>query len=162
MSEHGLDRKGWSFAPTYDRRRLGVCDYSNKVVGVSLLLADEVSEEVLTEVIIHEVAHVIAGRKAGHGPVWREVMESLGGDPRAKITIEGIIESDPWRGVCKKGHEVSMAASPRRIRSCALCSKSFSLENLMKWFKNGVEVTPEEIGGRYFKEYRQLLVMEKP
>lgn len=156
LEEYGLSEDGWTYNPTKDKRRLGICNYKTKVIGVSEPLAELFGEEEALQTVRHEVAHAIAGQGAGHGPTWEKVVKTLGGIPRASKAVDGIISIDPWVGTCSKGHEFSMAAAPRRVRACAYCDHFFKFENILRWSKNGSPMTPKEIGGKYFEEFRKI------
>ena len=156
LKEHGLSEKGWSYSPTSDKRRIGVCNYSSKTIGISEPLSTCVGLDEVKQAIIHEVAHALVGSEVGHGKLWKETVEALGGVPVVELVIPGVLEVDSWRGECNKGHQISMAAAPRRVRSCHYCSDSFEVENILHWSKDGQPKTPKEIGGRYLKEYLQI------
>ena len=34
--------------------------------------------------LLHEIAHAIVGREAGHGPLWKVTARRIGATPRAK------------------------------------------------------------------------------
>ena len=42
------------------------------------------SKEQIRDTVLHEIAHVIAGREAGHRPLWKVTAQRIGATPRAK------------------------------------------------------------------------------
>lgn len=156
LESEGLVDRGWSYKPNQDKRRLGVCNYEAKTIGISIPLVTIFGKEEALQVIRHEIAHAIVGSAAGHGSKWRLAVSALGGLPKVTKEVEGVLEVDPWVGECSEGHKISMAAAPRRVKACSSCSDTFKLKNILRWSKNGAPMTPKEIGGRYFKEYKLL------
>jgi predicted SprT family Zn-dependent metalloprotease len=80
MDQHGLQH--WQFGFDRAKRRLGVCSYAKRRIGLSLpfVLYNEVAA--IRETILHEIAHALAGPLAGHGPVWRAVCLRIGAKPQ--------------------------------------------------------------------------------
>ena len=80
MEKHGLIAKGWGFK--FDRavRRFGLCSYRKKQISLSAPLVSVNNRAEVTETILHEIAHALAGHKAGHGPVWKAMAKSIGCD----------------------------------------------------------------------------------
>lgn len=86
MYKHGLTQEGWTFAFDNAKRRLGVCNYTNRQIGLSRYLVVLNEEAQVRETILHEIAHALSmiryGRKAaGHGPLWKKVCEEIGAKP---------------------------------------------------------------------------------
>lgn len=52
-------------------------------IRLSSVLVGLNDEAKVRGVILHEIAHAIAGRHAGHGPQWQAVASRLGTEPRA-------------------------------------------------------------------------------
>ena len=83
MDEHGL--AGWTLAFVEAERRLGDCDFKGGVIRISRGHALEGSDEQIRDTVLHEIAHAIAGREAGHGPLWRATARRIGAMPRANV-----------------------------------------------------------------------------
>lgn len=45
-------------------------------------LVNHYPHETVVDVILHEIAHVIAGHAAGHGPKWKQVCQKIGANPQ--------------------------------------------------------------------------------
>lgn len=81
MNHYGLH--DWSLKFNSSRRQLGACDHKRKRIILSRIQAVHRTRDQVTDVILHEIAHALAGWKAGHGPAWKEVAIQLGARPRA-------------------------------------------------------------------------------
>lgn len=126
-------RAEWTFAFDNAKRRAGLCDYARRQISVSRYLAAKFDDDEIHQILLHEVAHALAGSKAGHGPVWKRVARAIGyvGGP----THDGEIahEHARWVGVCPAGHERFRFRRPTRQMSCGTCSRGFSRAHLIEW-----------------------------
>lgn len=130
MEQHNLH--GWTF--TFDRakRRFGCCDYDRKRISLSAYLVQLNHEEQVRDTILHEIAHALAGRKAGHGRVWQRIAQSLGCSTMRCYTTE-VVEPPPrYEGTCpgcaRKIHRLR-----RKRLACARCSPHFDPRFLFVW-----------------------------
>ena len=82
MDQHGIE--GWTFRFSAAQRRLGECREREKVILLSRRHAVSGAPGEVRDTILHEIAHAIAGAKAGHGPVWKAVAKRIGATPRAR------------------------------------------------------------------------------
>lgn len=89
MAEHGLIADGWKFVfNTRTKNRLGQCQYRNKTIELS---ANHVRTHIMAQVvdtIMHEIAHALCSRGAGHGAEWKRKAYELGATPQAKTRVE--------------------------------------------------------------------------
>ena len=127
-----LDR-GWTFRFDNAKTRAGLCNYTDKRISVSRYLAARYEDDEIHQVLLHEVAHAIAGTRAGHGPKWKAVAKELGYD--GKRLHDGDIASEfaPWVGTCPAGHVHYRYRKPARPLSCGKCSRRFSSANAIRW-----------------------------
>ena len=77
----------WQFQVGKAKRRLGVCKYRSKTIEVSRWVF-ELCPENVDNTVRHEVAHAIAGYKAGHGPEWKRVARELGANPKSCAKVK--------------------------------------------------------------------------
>ena len=128
-----LDPSVWSFRFDHARTRAGLCDFTHRRISVSRHLALRFTDDEIHQVLLHEVAHAIAGPKAGHGKEWRRVADELGYD--GKRTHDGGVARDlaPWIGYCPAGHEHARFRKPTRELSCGICGRGFTKANLIRW-----------------------------
>lgn len=123
----------WTFGFDHARTRAGLCDYRAKRITVSRHLAARYEDDEIHQVLLHEVAHALAGPKAGHGPAWKKVAAGLGYE--GKRLHGGAIADDlaTWIGECPNGHIHYRYRRPTRPLSCAKCSKRFDPKLQIAW-----------------------------
>ncbi len=80
LAEHGLD--DWTFAFNRRKRAFGLCDYTRRTIFLSSVLTELNGEAEVGDTLRHEVAHALAGPRAGHGPAWQQVAREIGAKPR--------------------------------------------------------------------------------
>ncbi len=99
LRAHGL--KGWTFAFSNAKRRLGVCKYATKRIEISEYYAANNPDASVLDTLRHEIAHALAGPSAGHGPRWKAIAVRLGATPRACETSSDL-ETVPgdWQATC--------------------------------------------------------------
>ena len=69
----------WSFGWNRRRRAHGLCRYDRRRIELSALLtAREPDPTLILNTLRHEIAHALAGPRAGHGPRWRAWAERVG------------------------------------------------------------------------------------
>ena len=85
------------------------------------------------QTLLHEVAHALAGPKAGHGPEWKRIAAELG-------YVGGRTHDQPiaedrarWRGHCPAGHEFVRFRRPTRDLACGRCGRGFDRAHLIQW-----------------------------
>lgn len=66
------------------------------------------SDDDAKDVILHELAHCLVGPNEGHGPLWREMAEYLGADPRRRKDLgnEILEKVSKYKTTCDTCHEV--------------------------------------------------------
>jgi predicted SprT family Zn-dependent metalloprotease len=132
MGEH-LDLNEWTFGWDSAKRRLGVCKYDQKLISLSRYFVDFHSEDEIDQVMRHEIAHALAGPKAGHGPKWKKIASEIGykhekisGDEIGNATAKLI-------GTCPNGHVVYRHRKPKTMLSCSKCATRFDKRFLITW-----------------------------
>lgn len=128
----------WSFGFDAAKTRAGLCDYSRKRITVSRYLAARYDDDEIHQVLLHEVAHALAGPRAGHGPRWKAVARDLGYE--GKRLHDGAIANElaPWVGVCPGGHTHYRYRRPAKALACGRCSKRFDPNYLIDWTERAV------------------------
>lgn len=79
------------------------CDYERKeiVMHPRLLLCDWVF---INQIALHEVAHALAGPKAGHGSTWLKTARGMGYRLGVKVPyVERVAGEHQWVAVCQTG-----------------------------------------------------------
>ncbi len=128
----------WTFAFDTAKTRAGLCNFTSKTISVSRYLASRYEDDEIHQVLLHEVAHAIAGTRAGHGPRWKAVAVDLGYEGRR--LHDGAIASElaPWVGACPAGHLHYRYRRPSRTLACGKCSRRFNAAHTIAWTRRVV------------------------
>ena len=97
LTAHGLT--GWSFHLNRSKVNLGLCRYGQRTIELSAFFVEENSDEAIRDTLLHEIAHALAGRAAGHGPLWRAMCLRVGAKPE-RLSFEAEMPSGRWQAVC--------------------------------------------------------------
>jgi predicted SprT family Zn-dependent metalloprotease len=125
MREHGLTLSGWRFKWDRAVKRNGSCNYGTRTLTLSRALTPLRTEAEVRNTVLHEIAHAMAGHRAGHGVEWRKVHRALGGDGRTRSASSGGRPEMRWNLTCP----VCDYKSPRARRTsktyaCSRCCKA--------------------------------------
>jgi predicted SprT family Zn-dependent metalloprotease len=122
MKEHGIWQQGWRFEFDNAVKRFGVCKYRSKTIGLSAKLVGLNEQEQVKDTILHEIAHAIAGYKAGHGVEWKMVCIRIGAKPErcysSADTTTPLLKYYAECGGCGKRHEKARLKLREVRRSC--------------------------------------------
>jgi predicted SprT family Zn-dependent metalloprotease len=124
---------GWTFGFDSAKTRAGLCDFTSKRISVSRYLASRYEDDEIHQVLLHEVAHAIAGTRAGHGPRWKAVAADLGYEGKRLHDGEIANELAPWVGSCPAGHVHYRYRRPTRALACGRCARRFDAANAIEW-----------------------------
>jgi predicted SprT family Zn-dependent metalloprotease len=142
MRLHGLPPQ-WSF--TFDRAkvRFGKCNYRTKQISLSKHLVELNDEDEVRETILHEIAHALAPRGAGHGPVWRSLALSIGCNGH-RCFGENVARPTPkYQGTCPSCQRV-IHRHRRRLIACGRCAPVFDPRYLFVWSESSRCSTPPQ------------------
>ncbi|MEU2202891.1 SprT-like domain-containing protein [Microbacterium oleivorans] len=81
MDEHGIS--DWTFAFDRATTRMGLCSWKNLRISVSRHYVEHADEVHVRDTLLHEIAHVLAGPAAKHGPYWKAAARRIGATPKA-------------------------------------------------------------------------------
>ena len=90
LRDHDLDHLDLEFGNS--KTALGTCVF-NRITGepkritISKRWIPYLTPDETKDTILHEIAHAIAGHKAGHGPKWRKVARNIGAKPERLADI---------------------------------------------------------------------------
>ncbi|CAA9212541.1 MAG: hypothetical protein AVDCRST_MAG93-89 [uncultured Chloroflexia bacterium] len=76
LDEHAL--YDWTFAFNRRRRAFGLCNFQKRTIYLSAALTQLNGDAEVRDTLLHEIAHALAGPKAGHGLAWRKVALAIG------------------------------------------------------------------------------------
>jgi SprT protein len=131
MKLHQLSPK-WSFRFDRSKVRFGKCDYARKEISLSRFLVKMNKEEEVRDTILHEIAHALAPRGTGHGPVWRTIALSIGCNG-SRCYHEAVARPTPrFKGICPSCKTVIRRHRRTKI-SCARCSPVYDRRFAFVW-----------------------------
>ena len=130
-----LDPTEWTFGFDNAKTRAGLCNYTTKRISVSRYLAARYDDDEVHQILLHEVAHALAGSRAGHGPRWKATAAELGYEGKRLHDGETAVELAPWVGTCPRGHVHHRYRKPGRALACGKCSRSFDAANIITWVR---------------------------
>lgn len=146
----------WDLGLDRARRRAGQTDHTRRRITLSRALMELYSPDEVRETVLHEIAHARVGAAHGHDAVWAAEARRLGSTGRRLVSARSPRITGRWVGTCPAGHTVDRMRRPTRPLACALCGRSFSLENLLEWSLDGVPMTPARIGPSYARSLAQV------
>ncbi|MCL2639231.1 MAG: SprT-like domain-containing protein [Phycisphaerales bacterium] len=164
IAGHGL--REWRFGWNRRKRALGLCRYREKRIELSLYFVRDNDERMVRETILHEVAHALAGEKAGHGVKWRAMCAKVGCKAERCDKGAAVMPYGRWRGRCVGcGKEYWRHRRPMRGAKywCRTCG---SEKGKVQFFMQVVEVRgnskSENGGGRNSKQAQNSNVQNEP
>jgi predicted SprT family Zn-dependent metalloprotease len=128
----------WVFGFDNAKTRAGLCNYTDRRISVSRYLAARYEDDEIHQVLLHEVAHAIAGTRAGHGAKWKAVAADLGYEGKRLHDGETASEFAPWVGTCPAGHLHYRYRRPARALACGQCSRRFDAAHLIVWRERAI------------------------
>jgi predicted SprT family Zn-dependent metalloprotease len=131
MRRHRLLPK-WSFAFDRSKNRFGKCNYWTKQISLSKHLVELNSEAEVRDTILHEIAHALAPRGAGHGPLWKSLALSIGCNGRRCFGHEVARPAPKYRGTCPSCRQV-IYRHRRGVLACGICAPAFDRTYLFVW-----------------------------
>jgi SprT protein len=137
MKAHQLPAQGWTFDFNYSKRSLGICNFGTKEILLSVPFTLANGIEQTEDTILHEIAHALAGYKAGHGPEWKRMCRRVGANPSRLAHDAEHLESEyKLISICPNGHKKFASKQPKGERSCGSCSRKFDRRFLLKFTIN--------------------------
>lgn len=151
LDVHGLT--DWQVVIDRAKTRAGICRYESRTIGISGPLAAVHPDDVVRDTILHEIAHALVGPEHGHDRIWQQAARQIGGTGTRRVPLESGRVPGRWEGRCPAGHVVTRHRQPRRVVTCASCSRRFDLRHLLTWTRDG---NPVQLTGPYAAELARL------
>jgi SprT protein len=122
----------WTFG--FDRavRRFGSCNYTKRRISLSKTLTLLNAEDVVHETLLHEIAHALAPRNAGHGPKWKAIAHAIGCNAERCYGDEVVQPQRRYVGRCPTC-ATTISRNRRKKLSCAKCDRKFNPTHLFVW-----------------------------
>jgi len=124
MNLHGLHH--WVYQYN-DRmvKTLGRCYYNKQLLEFSLSYVDLNPIEKLEDTILHEIAHALAPRGAGHGYLWKSIARRIGATPKSCAVNVVNLPDAPYIFKCQCCIEAKFFRRPKYPkRRCKICGYS--------------------------------------
>lgn len=161
MNQHGLGHVPFEFDRA--KSRLGSTRYMrtdlvNPIrITLSANYVDLLPESEIRDVILHEIAHGLAGHKAGHGPIWKAHARRIG-CTAMRCATPSARPDGAYSGVCPVGHEYPIHRLPQRVKFCAEsgCKRRPYRDRVISVFRDGRPVWRWDMPERYQNEYATL------
>ena len=151
MAEHGL--RGWRVEFDRAKRRAGICRHDTSVIGLSAPITRLHPEAEVRDTILHEIAHALAGPRAGHGPAWVATARRIGCSGERCVPGEAPAVPGAWVGICPQGHATDRHRRPERVLLCTVCRSRPTAERVFEWLHHG---RPAAMHPNYVDELRAL------
>jgi predicted SprT family Zn-dependent metalloprotease len=97
LAVHGL--AGWECRFNRSRVNMGLCLYGPRVIELSVHFVENNGAEAVRDTVLHEIAHALAGREAGHGPLWKAMCLRVGAKPE-RLSDEAAMPAGRWQARC--------------------------------------------------------------
>ena len=147
LAKHNLKKDGWRIGFGRGKTYCGQCRFRTKEIILSIPFTVHNDAKEVYDTIIHEIAHAMAGRGAGHGQKWKRIAISLGHHGNRVHAQENLVHPPAkWRVVCPNGHQGFAHRKTKHVRSCGKCSNVFDRRYLLTYVLNTNRiVAPAEI-----------------
>lgn len=122
----------WSFRFDRSKVRFGMCNYAKKEISLSRYLVELNHETEVRDTILHEIAHALAPRGAGHGPKWQRLALSIGCTGSRCYGDEVVRPSSKYEGTCPSCKRV-IYRHRRTVIACGKCSAVFDPRFVFVW-----------------------------
>lgn len=133
LSVKHLSLEGWQLKFGNAKRQAGCTKYNRKIIMLSKLYINSPSttESDVKNTILHELAHVIAGHSAHHGPIWKTIAIELGCDAERCCTsfceYKWVIKCD-----CKEYPRYRKPSEKFLKKICLRCNSTFNIYKLQQ------------------------------
>ncbi len=131
MRKHNVP-PAWSFCFDRAKVRFGKCDYRKKRISLSSHLVQLNDEPEVRDTILHEIAHALAPRDAGHGPVWRAQALAIGCNGTRCYGTEVQRPRPKYKGTCGACGRV-IYRHRRKVIACGQCTRVFDPRFAFVW-----------------------------
>ncbi len=122
----------WTFKFDRSKVSFGKCNYSKKQISLSRYLVELNDEKEVRDTILHEIAHALSPRSAGHGAAWRSIALSMGCNGMRCYGAEVVRPKPKHKGMCP-ACKLVIYRHRRTEVACATCSPVFDRRYAFIW-----------------------------
>ena len=121
----------WNVKYSLNTGFAGITLFSDRTISLSVPFCMVSEREKIEDTVLHEIAHAMAGIRAGHGLQWWVVAREIGCDA-TKCTSAPL--PPKWIGECGCGNQWKLQKAPSKSYRRGKCRKCW---NVIKWRKVG-------------------------
>jgi predicted SprT family Zn-dependent metalloprotease len=122
----------WTFRFDRSKVRFGKCDYAKREISLSQHLVELNAAQEVLDTILHEIAHALAGPRAGHGCAWKRVALSIGCNAQRCYGGEVSRPAPKYKGTCPSCRSVIYRHRRMKI-SCGKCAAVYDPKYVFVW-----------------------------
>lgn len=128
---HGL--QAWTVHLDHARQRCGSCHFRNQKITLSRHFVSLNDAREVEATVLHEIAHALAGPRAGHGKRWQQIAERIGA-PSQTTNDRAVMPEPPWGLRCISCAEIVARRHRRSLNLERVRCKYCGPENgLLDW-----------------------------
>jgi predicted SprT family Zn-dependent metalloprotease len=166
MAAHGVG----SLDVAFDRakRRIGATHFFNcgtqghptwipAKITLSKHYVAGLSDDEVMDVMLHEIAHALAGKLAGHGPVWKRHAVKVGAQPNRCKSVDVKVEPavKAYCLACDSMLDGGFHRLPLTVKKHGHCPAGGTGRDL-NYFKNGERLLMGDMPERFQNDYWQI------
>ncbi len=114
----------WTVRLDHARQRCGACHFGPREITLSRYFVQLNDPAEIDATILHEIAHALAGLRAGHGPRWLQIAERIGA-PLHTTNHSAAMPAPPWglrcitcEAIVARRHRRSLNLDHVRCKHC--------------------------------------------
>ena len=132
---HGL--QDWSVRLDHARQRCGSCHFHSTEITLSRHFVDLNEAAEVEATILHEIAHALAGPRAGHGRRWQQIANRIGA-PTTAVNDSANMPLPKWGLRCIQCETVVARRHRRSLKLDLVRCKRCGVENgVLSWVELG-------------------------
>jgi predicted SprT family Zn-dependent metalloprotease len=133
MTQHKL--YGWGLSFNQSNFGFGKCSYRKKRIFLSRVLVSLNEEERVRNTILHEIAHALMGKQAGHSSIWVQKAQEIGCTGTRCYSNDTIVPKRLYKGTCPACGKF-VTKNKQKNCSCPWCSSVYNPAFRLVWTSN--------------------------
>ena len=126
---------GWNFQFDRAKVRFGYCNYSQKIISLSRHFTELNKEKHVKDTILHEIAHALVGKNAGHNRIWKQKAREIGcSSSRCYCPKDVALPKRKYTAICPHCEREFQRSIKRRI-ACGKCCKKYNNNRYSRKFE---------------------------
>lgn len=116
----------WTFQFDNAKVRFGLCEWSKKRISISKHLTELNDEEKVRDTILHEIAHALAPKRAGHNRQWVYQCLAVGAKPQRCYSSSQVLQPERTLLATCPNCERSVKRHRRMRIACSACCNKYN------------------------------------